>query len=190
MAKTEGKKPRRADKPKRSNARATKRPKQQLPPSGQLQPEMQAKQQELFLAAFRQLGIITSACEISGIGRSTVYRWRDDPEFEVKFKDAVEEAVDRLEAEARRRAVEGVEEPIIGRVDKDLDGVIVHVRKYSDRLMELLLRGNRRDKYNTKQHEITGKDGAPLSIDPSKLSDEQLQQVAQLLRSMAGSEEK
>lgn len=35
-----------------------------------------------------------------------------------------------------QRAVEGVEEPMIGRIGKDLDGVVATRRRYSDRLLE------------------------------------------------------
>ena len=39
------------------------------------------------------------------------------------------------------RAVDGVEEPVIGRVGKDQDGIITTKRRYSDKLAETLLRG-------------------------------------------------
>ncbi len=42
---------------------------------------------------------------------------------------------------ATERAVEGVEEPVIGRIGKDLDGIITTRRRFSDRLAESLLKG-------------------------------------------------
>jgi hypothetical protein len=65
----------------------------------------------------------------------------------------------------RRRAIDGVPEPLIwqGVIVKDNDGVIVTVLKRSDRILELLAKGKCpefRDK-----HEITGAGGAPLSIE-------------------------
>ena len=48
------------------------------------------------------------------IVRATVYAWRDaDEKFRGEWDAALEEAVDVLEAEVRRRGVEGVEEPIL-----------------------------------------------------------------------------
>ena len=65
-----------------------------------------------FLAAFRELGNVRLACEAADVGRSSHYRWLDqDPEYREAFDLAKEDAADILEAEAKRRAVEGVEEP-------------------------------------------------------------------------------
>ena len=41
---------------------------------------------------------------------------------------------------ARDRAVEGVDEPMIGRVGKDQDGIITYRKRYSDKLAEVLLK--------------------------------------------------
>lgn len=41
---------------------------------------------------------------------------------------------------ATERAVDGVDEPIIGRTGKDCDGVITTKRRYSDKLAEVLLK--------------------------------------------------
>ncbi|MFH1536033.1 MAG: phBC6A51 family helix-turn-helix protein [Patescibacteria group bacterium] len=42
----------------------------------------QSKEKELLLEQFRKIPIIQVACEKSGVGRATYYRWRqDDPEF-------------------------------------------------------------------------------------------------------------
>ena len=55
---------------------------------------------------------------------------------------------DVIEREAFRRAVEGWDEPVIGKVAPGIDGVLrdesgepVVTRKYSDRLLEVLLKG-------------------------------------------------
>lgn len=101
------------------------------------------KKREKFLGSLREAGNVTLAAEAVGVDRSTVYKWRkQDAEFSAQWDDAVEEAADRLEAEARRRAYEGVDEPVF--YHGEACGV---VRKYSDSLMMFLLRGVRPEKY-------------------------------------------
>lgn len=167
--------------------------------SGQRLPEVEAARKAAFLEAFRIEGTILHAAAAAEVGRTTIYSWlKGDPEFAAAFQVAVEDYTDKIEREAFRRAVEGYDEPIIGQMQQLVDdgsgrkraissaAVIGTVRKYSDKLLEALLRGNRREKYNIRQHEISGKDGAPLVIEPSKLTDEQLQQVIELLRATGG----
>ena len=46
-----------------------------------------------------------------------------------------------------KRAVEGVEEPIVGRVGKDRDGIIAHKQRFSDRLTEFALSHLDKDRF-------------------------------------------
>ena len=102
-----------------------------------------------FLAEMRKTGNVTHSAAAAGVERSTVYRERDaDPDFAEQWGDAVEQAADNLEMEARRRAVEGVEKPIFYKGERCDGG---EVREYSDRLLELLLKGNRPAKYKDSQ---------------------------------------
>jgi hypothetical protein len=128
-----------------------------------------------FLAAYSSCASRTKAANAIGIDRTTHYIWlREDAEYKQQFDALAEEVADLLEDEAVRRAVEGEEEPLIGRVDKDLDGIITKVRKRSDRLLELLLKANRPDKFRERR-EITGKNGGPINYrDVSAMSDEEL----------------
>lgn len=65
-----------------------------------------------FIAAYGETGTITAAADLAGIHRSTHYDWlKTDAAYAGRFEAAKEEAAERLEAEARRRAVEGVLEP-------------------------------------------------------------------------------
>ena len=93
-----------------------------------------------FLDVLRQGWSATKAAEAVGLTRSMLYRRRaEDEEFAVMWADAREEGIDVLVDEALRRAVTGVERPVFGK-----GGVIVGtVTEYSDRLMEVLLRGLR-----------------------------------------------
>lgn len=95
-----------------------------------------------FLAALADTGIICRACEVSGVGRSTVYEWREDPAFEARFRLAVDEATERLELEARRRALEGTDKPVYQ------GGQLVgYIREYSDTLLIFTLKALKPDKY-------------------------------------------
>ena len=97
-----------------------------------------------FLAAFSEVGNITVAAEAADIHRRTHYDWMaDDDEYAEAFHDAKEAAADRLEEEARRRAVQGVEEPV-GWYQGSPGGTIT---RYSDTLLIFLLKGVRPEKY-------------------------------------------
>lgn len=101
----------------------------------------QAKRAE-FLSALADTGIILRACEVSNTPRTNVYRWRKEPEFESAFQSAIEEAIERLELEARRRAFEGTEKPVYQ------GGQLVgYIREYSDTLLIFTLKALRPDKY-------------------------------------------
>ena len=64
--------------------------------------------QRAFLAAYAKCGNITQAAEVSNVGRRTHYNWMEsDPGYVAAFRDACDEAIDVLEAEARRRALAG-----------------------------------------------------------------------------------
>lgn len=96
------------------------------------------------------LEILESTCNVSeaarsaGLGRRTVYEWRDeDPTFAAAWAEAEDAAADRLEQIAFERATEGK----------------------SDRMLEILLKAHR-PKYREKQAvELTGRDGGAIEID-------------------------
>ncbi len=114
-----------------------------------------------FLAAVARTGNVTISAEIADVARSAHYQWLEaDPVYVEAFEDAMEQAAQRLEAEARRRAEEGVEEPVFYKGKKC--GVI---RKYSDTLLIFLLKGAMPDKYKERTStELTGAGGKPLTV--------------------------
>lgn len=70
--------------------------------------------QATFLASLRSFPVVARACEAVGIERSTAYRARQaDEVFAKAWDDAMEDGVDRAEAEAFRRGVVGFEEPVV-----------------------------------------------------------------------------
>lgn len=118
-------------------------------------PEAKAK----FIATLSRLGNVTLAAEECGLSRSWAYDLRkEDEEFAAEWDAAELEAADRLEAEAWRRAVDGIEEPVYQQ--KELVG---HVKKYSDTLLVTLLTAHKPDKYAKRtKNEHTGANGGPI----------------------------
>ena len=108
----------------------------------------------IFLRALAVRGITRDGCVASGVARGTADHWRANDEwFDELFGYAVAEACDNLEAEAHRRAVEGVDEPVIYQgmpttvTGEDGRQRMLTVKRYSDSLLQLLLKGNMPDKY-------------------------------------------
>jgi hypothetical protein len=130
---------------------------------------IQHPKKRAFLAAYADVGTITHAAQAAGIYRGTVYEWcESDPVFADAWEEAKEAFADLLEREARRRAVDGVEEYVLhhGKVLRDPEtGAYLKRRTYSDRLMELMLRAKRPAEYRDRTStELSGPDGAPLSV--------------------------
>jgi hypothetical protein len=132
-----------------------------------------------FLAAYAEIGNITRAAELANISRQSHYEWlRDDPNYPALFRSADEQASERLEQEARRRAVEGVEKPVFHKGE-----VCGTIREYSDTLLIFLLKGAKPEKYHDRvRQEMSGPNGGPIEtkIDMSGLTVEELKQLAQL----------
>lgn len=114
-----------------------------------------------FLAAYAECGNISRAAEIAKIERRNHYRWlENDPEYPALFKEAEQQACDRLEQEARRRAVEGTLKPVFHKGEQC--GVI---REYSDTLLIFLLKGALPDKYADRaKTELSGPGGGPVEV--------------------------
>jgi hypothetical protein len=124
-----------------------------------------------FLAAYRENGNIRLACKAAQIGRSSHYRWMERyPDYVKEFEQAKADAVDVLEAEARRRAVDGWEEKV-GWYKGQAGGT---VRRFSDTLLIFLLKGAVPEKYRERV-EVRG---ALDKINWSALTDGQLARIA------------
>lgn len=103
-----------------------------------------------FLVELAERGIVADACAVALVSRSQAYWWRnEDPSFALDWADAHEQAMDKLEAEAVRRAARGIEEPVIhqGQLSLKDDGTPLTVTRYSDVLLMFLLNGGRSEKY-------------------------------------------
>ena len=119
--------------------------------AGRVQERTTQRARALFLAELTKRGVVTDACRAVGVGRQTVYDWRKaDEVFATEWDDAVTQAIETAEAEAYRRAVEGVDEPVFGRVGRDQDGEVGVIRKYSDALLTTILKANKPEKYRER----------------------------------------
>ena len=113
------------------------------------QDRLQSPKQQAFLAAYANSGNVTRAAELSGVHRRSHYHWmKNNPAYEEAFQYANDDAVDLLAAEARRRAVEGVENPIFHNGKK-----VGAVRDYSDTLLIFLLKAARPEVYRDNHHQ-------------------------------------
>jgi hypothetical protein len=102
--------------------------------------------QKLFLEALADTGSVIKAAAVAATSRTRVYELRKlDPSFAGAWAEAEEIAADRLQDEARRRAVEGVPEPLVsaGKLVRDDNGQPIMVRRYSDRLLMTLINAHR-----------------------------------------------
>jgi hypothetical protein len=94
-----------------------------------------------FIESFRASGNVRLSASSAGIDRDTAYkRRRRDPRFAAAWAQAQEDAIDVLEAEARRRAL-----------------------SVSDTLLMFLLRAHRPTMYRDNARlELTGAAGGPI----------------------------
>jgi len=139
-------------------------------PSKRLTPKQQA-----FLEAFACGGSIRLAAESAKVSRRNHCRWlKCDPKYAEAFEVARESACQALEDEARRRAVEGVREPVYYEGE-----VCGHRQRYSDVLLMFLLKGANPEKYRERA-DVThrGDKEHPIPVD--------MDLGAELLRKMIG----
>lgn len=120
---------------------------------------VRAKRHTEFLMCLKDTGNITAACMVSGLDRSHIYKRRaSNAEFREQWNAALEISIDKLEHVARHRAIKGTKEPIYYKGE-----LIDHVYRPSDRLMELLLKAHRPEKFNPIQ-KLEHSGGVSVSI--------------------------
>lgn len=113
---------------------------------------------DAFLSALEDTGVISKACVSANISRKTVWmKRRDDKQFQERFEDSLKSGALLLEAEAIRRASEGLIRkkftkagaPII---DPETGEQYVE-HEYSDSLLLAMLRRHFPDQYRDKPAE-------------------------------------
>lgn len=130
-----------------------------------------------FLREFARTGVVAAAVRAAGVGPDVVKHWRKDPAFRELYDEAREEAADALEQEARRRALDGYDEPVLYRglptIARDPatgEERLLTVRRYSDQLLAILLKAARPEKFRENHSvEVEARGGVlvvPAAIDP------------------------
>lgn len=109
------------------------------------------RRKKQFLDHFRLHGNISKTCRAIRLNRSTVYEWQEiDDQFAAAFREAEIEATETLEAEAHRRAVEGLRRLKFDKGQAILDpdtGAPYAELEYSDTLLIFLLKARAPEKY-------------------------------------------
>jgi len=128
----------------------------------------------LFIEALAMTGNVSAACLAAGwTHRNTAYLHRkEDPAFAEVWNDAKQIFCDMLESAASERAM-GWDEPVFNK-----DGEMVGTKRvYSDKMMELLLKANRPEKFREKfEHEVTH--GGGVIVIPKPLTQDEFEKVA------------
>lgn len=115
--------------------------------------------QSVFLEEFAKSANVTAACRQARIARSTLYQWQEhDEAFGLRYGQAELEANDVIRAAIFRRAIVGVDKPVIhqGRMATDTRGAPLTVKEYSDTLL-IFLAKSRMPEFRDKQSvEVSG----------------------------------
>ncbi len=108
------------------------------------------------------MGNVWRAAAVASVARCNAYDEYDrNPEFARAWDAAEQESADRLEAEAWRRAHDGVDKPVYWQGEK-----VDTLKEYSDTLLTLLLRARRPSKFRENFNVALGNpDGSKLEID-------------------------
>ena len=136
------------------------------------------RRQDAFLAAFEEAGTISAAAKACKMNRRLHHTWMaKDEEYVQKFCESQEVANDKLEDAARKRAIDGWEEPVF------YNGEIVGSKpRYSDQLMGILLKGNLPHKYKERyEHSGDAQNPIEVNFDLTTLSDEELRSLNKLV---------
>ena len=102
-----------------------------------------AKKKRKFLDLLAECGNVSRSASAVGSCRQSMYRARrKDPEFRREWEEAEDIAAIALEDEARRRAFEGVDEPVFYQGE-----VCGTIKRYSDTLLIFMLKAHNPEKY-------------------------------------------
>lgn len=132
-----------------------------MPKAQPLNPNLKKDWRDIFIDALSTSGVVSTACKVAGIHHSTAYDERRRNEaFAASWDTALVGAVEGMEQEAWRRAVQGNDEPVFQRGEQ-----IGMVRKYSDTLLIFLLKANKPEKYRDNYKAPVPQPPADLDLD-------------------------
>lgn len=131
------------------------------------------ERQAQVLEGIADTGLVIASCKAAGVHPTTHYRWyQDDEEYREMAEMAQRSYVERLEAEADRRAVEGVKKPT-GWYKGVAGGEVI---EYSDTLLQFRLKALDPDKY--RERSSVELKGALATLDLSQLPDDMVSRIA------------
>lgn len=105
-----------------------------------------------FIESLLNINNVAAACRSVGVSRPGAYYQKShDPEFSQAWDDAIEEGIDNLLQEGKRRAHEGVTEAVYHQGVK-----IGNKKKYSDTLLMFLVKARRPEYRDNKQITVDG----------------------------------
>lgn len=149
-----------------------------------MSPQILLRQKEIFLEELARTGNVTTAARTAGWRYPTIaeeFRKSDD-QFARAWSDAQRQANDALVAEARRRAIDGVQEPVFYKGEN-----IGSITKFSDKMLELLMKGEMPEKYGSAQATDTDDSGvlviprSPKNVDIEDWEADAIRQQQKLL---------
>lgn len=149
---------------------------------------------ETFLKELALYGIVTRACKAASPGakgscsNTFLDRRNKDPEFVAAWDAALDDARAGIEHEVYRRGQEGWEEPVFGGPGRT--EVVGHVRKFSDRLLELRLKALIPAYREHTKLDLETKEASPTLADVRELSSEEKKIVKDALARIKALREK
>lgn len=130
-----------------------------------------------WLVAFEREGMVSAACRTVGVGRTTVYDARSDPEFAQAWDDIEAMTTDRMEREAMRRGMEGFDKAVYHQGE-----VVGMERQFSDTLLIFMLKARKPETYRENVKVVhAGIVKQQHSVDLSQLSVEEKRQMLALV---------
>lgn len=177
-------------------------------PAGQTVDEpLGSVKQQAFLVAYARMGNIVRAAAVAGCHYSAHQHWMGhDPTYPERFKQARAEAGEHMEAEALRRAVDGLVEPVLYKGEPcyvwiDAQGnyvpepeeaengeqpagytrILLVKHQYSDTLLQMLLKAAKPKKYS-KRHDHKHKVETTVRIESQEERFKRLQEAINKLR--------
>lgn len=111
----------------------------------------------VFLEALAECGIVAVAATVAGVNRTAAHAARTkDAEFSAEWKDALRTAGDAAEAEMRRRAIDGWDEPVF------YEGAVCGtIRRYDSKLLLAIVQAAKPKKYRQRKEHVHRK-GEPV----------------------------
>ncbi|MBF0400653.1 MAG: hypothetical protein HQL90_07780 [Magnetococcales bacterium] len=132
----------------------------QTPPRTYASNFMADARRRIFLKTLAETGCVRVSARVVGLHKSSLYEARQkNLAFKQGWAEALQVAAGALEDEARRRAVEGWEEPVYQH-----GKMVGTIHRHSDRLLEMLVRGYN-DRFRTTRQEIANAPGQILKIE-------------------------